>query len=132
MVRIRSLHHASIMVRDLPRAKAFYCDVLGLEALPRPERPIQGLWLSAGGQQVHVIVGEVGAVPLTDSRKELEAKGLAGHFALEVEDVRSAAETLAEKGHPPLGPMISRPDGSASVFVRDPDGNLVELIQPRA
>ena len=129
-MKIRSLHHASIMVRDLSRAKAFYCDLLGLEALPRPEQPIQGLWLAAGGQQVHVIVGEVDTLPLTDSRKELEAKGIAGHFALEVEDVRRAAETLAEGGHPPLGAVITRPNGSSSVFVRDPDGNLVELIQP--
>lgn len=130
-MKIRSLHHASIMVRDLPSARAFYCDLLGLEALPRPQRGVQGMWLSAGGQQVHLVVGDVDTVPLTDSRRELEAKGLAGHFALEVENVLSAAETLTENGHPPLGPMISRPDGSASVFVRDPDGNLVELIQPQ-
>jgi catechol 2,3-dioxygenase-like lactoylglutathione lyase family enzyme len=77
-----------------------------------------------------VIAGEVGTVPLTDSRKELEARGIAGHFALEVEDVGRAAEALAEGGYPPLGAVITRPDGSASVFVRDPDGNLVELIQP--
>ncbi len=131
-MKIRSLHHASIMVRDMSRAKAFYCDVLGLEALPRPGRAVEGMWLAAGRQQVHLVVGQVDTVPLTEVRKELEAKGIAGHFALEVDDVRSAAETLTKNRHPPLGDVIHRPDGSASVFCRDPDGNLVEFIQAGA
>ncbi len=129
-MHIRSLHHVSIMVSDLSRAKAFYCDLLGMEALPRPDQPIEGMWLSAGGRQVHVLVGEVDTAPLTESRKRLEGKGAAGHFALAVDDVHAVADTLKRNGHPPLGAVIRRPDGSASVFCRDPDGNLVEFIQP--
>ncbi|MDH7488600.1 MAG: VOC family protein [Anaerolineae bacterium] len=126
---MESLHHASIMASDLERAKRFYCDLLGLEPLPRPPRGVPGLWLKAGDAQVHVLVGNVDTVPLTDERRALEGSGLAGHFALRVADVQRARVRLAEAGYPPLGDVVERPDGSRSIFVRDPDGNLVEFIQ---
>ncbi len=128
-MKIDALHHASIMVSDLERAKQFYCDLLGLEPLPRPPRAVPGMWLKVGDAQVHVLVGNVDSFPLTGERKALEARGLAGHFALRVADVHRARMRLAEAGYPPLGDLVERPDGSKSVFVRDPDGNLVEFIQ---
>jgi catechol 2,3-dioxygenase-like lactoylglutathione lyase family enzyme len=117
------------MVSDLDKAREFYCDLLGLEPLPRPNPGVKGMWLAAGTAQVHVIVGEVDGVPLTVRRKELEGRGLAQHFALRVADTRAAAKYMSEHGYGPLGDEVHRPDGSISVFCRDPDGNLVEFIQ---
>ena len=132
MMRIRSFHHASIMVSDAVRAAQFYCGLLGLQPLPRPARAVNGFWLQAGNAQVHLVEGQVESAPLTAERKELEGRGLGGHFALLVEDARAAGELLTHAGYPPLGDMVERPDGSKSVFVRDPDGNLVEFIQAGA
>ena len=128
-MRIRSLHHVSIMVSDLKRAEEFYCDLLGLKSLPRPQRLVEGLWLAAGNTQLHLIVGRVDPAPAVEERKVLERVGVARHFALAVTDVHAAAEFLEQRGQPPLGSVIERPEGAASVFLRDPDGNLVELIQ---
>ena len=36
MIVIESLHHVSVTVTDLARARQFYGDVLGLRELPRP------------------------------------------------------------------------------------------------
>lgn len=117
------------MVSDLARAERFYCELLGLEPLPRPPRGVPGLWLKAGQGQVHVLQGAVDTAPLTEERKAQEGRGLARHFALAVPDARAMGVRLAESGYPPLGDLVERPDGSKSVFVRDPDGNLVEFIQ---
>jgi glyoxylase I family protein len=117
------------MVSDADVAEKFYCGLLGLKALPRPARGITGFWLQAGDAQVHLVEGKVDSVPLTEERKLLEGRGLAGHFALQVDDALAAGAFLAQAGYPPLGDLVERPDGSKSVFVRDPDGNLVEFIQ---
>src|SRR5262245_19489898 len=50
------LDHAGVLVSDVPRAVAFYCDVLGLQEVPRPttlKNP--GAWLQVGSQQLHLI-----------------------------------------------------------------------------
>jgi glyoxylase I family protein len=129
MMKIRSLHHASIMASDAVKAAQFYCGLLGLQPLPRPDGPIKGFWLQVGDAQVHIVEGKVETPPLTEHRKAMEGRGLAGHFALEVEDASAAGEFLTQAGYPPLGELLERPNGSKSVFVRDPDGNLVEFIQ---
>jgi len=117
------------MVSDATRAAQFYCGLLGLQPLFRPARGIPGFWLNAGNAQVHLVEGKVETPSLTDERKALEGRGLGVHFALQVEDARAAADLLTHAGYPPLGDMVERPDGSKSVFVRDPDGNLIEFIQ---
>lgn len=132
MMRIRSLHHTSIMVSDATKSAQFYCGLLGLQPLFRPARAVKGFWLKVGGAQVHLVEGQAESAPLTEERKALESRGLGNHFALEVEDARAAGELLAHAGYPPLGDIVERPDGSRSVFVRDPDGNLVEFVQPGA
>src|SRR4029078_5928615 len=60
-VRPLGIHHVSINVDDLDGARAFYVDVLGFtERTDRPDFPgTPGAWLDVGGQQVHLIVGEV-------------------------------------------------------------------------
>jgi catechol 2,3-dioxygenase-like lactoylglutathione lyase family enzyme len=56
------IHHVAICVDDAAAAKAFYCDVLGFTAVTsRPEEFGPGHWLDAGGQQVHLMVEEIGA-----------------------------------------------------------------------
>ena len=82
---------------------------------------IPGIWYEWNGTQVHII----------GQRNEMAAKGLPGvgtHIALQVEDLEEAKKVLTERGiefrefTPP--PNI----GNAPVlFVRDPDGNVVEL-----
>ena len=52
----KSLRHVSLCVSDLAKAKAFYCDLLSLEELPRPDLGIPGAWLCVGGDlQLHLL-----------------------------------------------------------------------------
>ena len=116
MVRTLAVHHVSINVDDLEPAVRFYVDELGLSL--RKDRPVLGVdgaWLDAGGQQVHLIVGKPPA-----------AEGQ--HFALLVDDLDAAVEELRGHGHRVSNPS---PVGTArQSFLNDPSGNSIELHQP--
>lgn len=115
---VADIHHVSLNIADIDRSLAFYRDVLGLQPLPRPELPVQGVWLDAGrGQQVHLIVADV-----PDDRGQ--------HVAFSVADLDETVSTLREAGI-----RISRPTpvgdtGIRQSFAIDPDGNRLEFTQP--
>ncbi len=112
-MRPRAVHHVSINVGDVPAALAFYVGVLGLTARPdRPDLGVNGAWLDAGGQQVHLIEA---AVPADAGQ----------HFALAVDDLDSAVAELRARGGDVTAPVAVGPARQA--FVHDPSGNRVEL-----
>lgn len=108
------LHHVSVQVpvEELPRCRAFYEDVIGLESIPA----LAGIWWYrlAEGCHLHLLSGE--PAPLTSI----------AHFALHVEDLDAILERCRAAGADP------RPGedlwGAPRWFVRDPVGNLVELF----
>jgi len=52
---LTELNHYFIRANDLEKTKAFYCDVLGFEVMPRPDFPFPGYWLGVNGKiQVHM------------------------------------------------------------------------------
>jgi len=108
-----AVHHVSINVADATAATDFYVEVLGLTVRrDRPDIGIGGAWLDAGGQQVHLIEGEV-------------PRGSGEHFALLVEDIQAAIDELRGRG---FKVSDSMPIGtSRQAFLHDPDGNLIEL-----
>jgi glyoxylase I family protein len=115
-VKALGVHHVSIKVGDTREAVRFYCDVLGLsERADRPDFGFGGAWLDAGGQQVHLVEGEL-------------PQDAGQHFALRVEDLGAAIDELRSRGVAVSDPI---PVGRArQAFVNDPDGNLIELHQP--
>lgn len=110
-----AVHHVSINVDDVDTALGFYVDVLGLEARSdRPDFGFGGAWLDAGGQQVHLIEGQV-------------PKGNGEHFALLVSDLDGAIEELRGREVRVSDPS---PVGTGrQAFLTDPAGNLIELHQ---
>ena len=109
------LHHTSIRVDDLQRARDFYERLLGLSAVERPELGIPGRWYGLGAGQLHLIeCGETG--PGIDPRGP--------HFAIEVADLDAARRELAAAGLEVLDP------GGRQLWVRDPDGYTIELTGP--
>lgn len=117
-MRVRALNHVGLHVVDVERTRAFYRDVLGLEELPRPDFDFPGAWFALGDQELHII----GRAATGDGRfKEC-------HYSLEVEGLDALAARLAELGHEHRGPLL-RPDSARQVFVRDPDGHEIELLE---
>jgi catechol 2,3-dioxygenase-like lactoylglutathione lyase family enzyme len=118
-----SLHHVSLCVTDLERARHFYGAVVGLRELPRPDLGFPGAWYAVGdSQELHLIVHP----PSKTRRGTTEIDGRDGHFAMRV---RSYAETLARLRDHQV-PLIESPNNKtpwAQIYVTDPDGNVIEF-----
>lgn len=126
MIVIEALHHVSVTVTDLERAKRFYAGVLGLEEIPRPDFGFPGAWYRLGDRELHLIVH-----PITRTlRGTTDIDSRDGHFAIRVRSHRETREHLEAAGIP----FDDRPRNRTpwpQIYVSDPDGNLIELNSAR-
>lgn len=125
---VKSIDHVAVVAKDLEQSRHFYEDILGMEAVPRPDFPFSGLWFQAGPTQIHVILesGEAGPAGMGAFRGTMPQRGT--HFAFEVECCEAAARTLTALGIELAAGPQSRPDGPRQLYINDPDGYLVELF----
>jgi glyoxylase I family protein len=126
MLEVETLHHVSLTVTDLPRAKIFYGKVLGLPELERPAFDFPGAWYSLGNRQLHLIVH---ATPRT-LRGTTEIDSRDGHFAVRIRNYRQTLEHLRAQGVP-VRESPRNPTPWAQIYVTDPDGNVIELNTER-
>ena len=124
-MRIQDLHHISISVTDLPRARAFYASVLCLAELPRPAFDFDGAWFALGDRQLHLIVHP----PTRTLRGTTAIDGRDGHFALRVDDYDRTLSHLRDRGVAVVERRVNA-TGWAQLFLTDPDGNVIELNTP--
>jgi glyoxylase I family protein len=120
---IRSLDHVSFAVRDLERSLHFYCDVLGLEKAPRPDLGFPGAWLTVGDSQIHLLQVPEG---FDAGSPAPDLNPLASHAALGIDDHVAVRTLLRDNGH-----EIFELEASGQMWVKDPDGNIIELISAR-
>lgn len=133
---IERLDHCSIRTTRLAETQAFYEQIMGFSAGPRPPFPFPGVWLYQGDQAVvHVIgidptdragldgyLGDKGATATTGT-------GTIDHIAFVASDVPGMRQKLTSGGHvfrertvPSLG--------LHQIFVDDPNGVTIELNYP--
>jgi catechol 2,3-dioxygenase-like lactoylglutathione lyase family enzyme len=110
------IHHVSICVKNCDEARDFYCDVLGMTVLPRPDFGFGGYWLEVGGGQLHLM--ESDNVPAGSH-----------HFALQVADLDDAVASIRARGVD-VFPVDHTPGAGRQAFLHDPSGNFIELNQP--
>jgi glyoxylase I family protein len=125
------VHHVSLATSDLPRALAFYRDVLGLKQIDRPPFSIGGAWLEAGSSQIHLI-----DYPDGTFRRRSSIDNNDVHFALRVADFEAALTELSEKGYredaaedDPTRVLVKRTGlaGFPQAYLVDPDQHVVEI-----
>ena len=101
------------------RARAFYCGVLGLTEVPKPP-PLAargGCWFQSDAVRVHLGV-EPDFQPATKA-----------HPAFVVAGLRELVARCRQDGHH----VVDEPlPGYARVYVDDPFGNRLELMEPEA
>ncbi len=116
-----ALHHVSLLVAEVARAREFYEGLLGLVPDPaRPAMPFDGVWYSLGAVQLHLL-------RLPDPESGLLRPQYGGrdrHVALLVRDWDALRRRLTQSG---LAFTLSQ-SGRDALFCRDPDGNALELI----
>ena len=100
------------------QARAFYSGILGLTEEPKPPNLARrgGIWFSGGALRLHL-----GVDP--DFRAARKA-----HPAFLVQGLEDLAERCRTAGHPTT---TDEPlEGFNRVYVSDPFGNRIELIEP--
>jgi catechol 2,3-dioxygenase-like lactoylglutathione lyase family enzyme len=127
MCLFKELSHVSITVTDVAKAREFYTGLLGLPEIPRPAFDFPGIWYSLGnGLQLHIILNDKLVRPAVE-REKIQARY--PHFALFTDDADETARRLEQLGLP-CRDVVSGPTGLRQVFVKDPDGNMVEFLGP--
>jgi catechol 2,3-dioxygenase-like lactoylglutathione lyase family enzyme len=154
MMHILGIDHVVLRVHDMPRMQRFYTEVLGCE-VERTLKEIGLVQMRAGQSLIDLIPADKGigdihmakpdAAPGVEAANEAlsasserEARGIAGHnmdhFCLRVEPFDHSAlishlikhgvvpsETRTRYGADGYGP---------SLYINDPEGNVVELKGP--
>lgn len=118
---IFSINHASLIVSDTNKSLAFYCNILGLQQVERPELGFPGAWLQIGSQQLHLLELE-NPDPITGRP---EHGGRDRHVALNALTLAPIQDALNQAG---IVYTMSI-SGRRAFFCRDPDGNAVEFIE---
>jgi lactoylglutathione lyase len=115
------LSQVRLLVDDFGAAFRFYRDELGLEtSFGEDEGPYASFSAGNGAIAIFERRGQAEVV-------ELRPPGDGALVVLEVDDTDAEVERLRE--HVVAGP-VDRPDwGGRVAWLRDPDGNLVELFQ---
>lgn len=121
---VAELDHVVIRCREPARMFDFYTGVLGL----REERRVEQIGLV----QLRAGASMVDLVPAPD--RQPESAGNVDHFCLGVviDDLARAADYLRANGAEVLGAPTARygARGSGlSIYLRDPEGNMIELKQ---
>jgi catechol 2,3-dioxygenase-like lactoylglutathione lyase family enzyme len=133
-IEIRALDHVVLRVADIGRSLRFYCDVLGL----REERCSEALGLyqlRAGASLIDLVpvespLGRPGGPAAGEQGRNVD------HFAVQLAHFDADAirrHLLAFAVEPgDVGERYGALGLGPSMYVRDPDGNVVELKGPPA
>lgn len=131
-IEVLGVDHVVLRVRDVERALRFYRDVLHCAE----ERRIEALGLyqlRAGRSLIDLVdvagpLGKLGGPPPGESARNMD------HFALQLAAFDEAAirAHLERAGVAPgdVGSRYGAQGTGPSMYVRDPDGNVVELKGP--
>ena len=129
MLEVLRIDHVTFVVSELEPARRFYAELLGMTPVPRPAFPFDGLWFQAGTTQIHLILEHPASGPADHPAPPITAeRSRTRHIAFEVPDARRTTEKLRELGIPIIAGPKLRPDGFLQLYIRDPDGNVVELF----
>ncbi len=144
---IRGIHHIAIATTDIDRLMRFYKEAFGFEEISRGRwepgnavnDAIVGLrdssastgFLRAGNILLEMFEYHAPkGAPNTPNRPPSDCGYT--HFCLDVTDIDSEVERLSELGMTFHGPVPSASDMGGrmrAIYGRDPDGNIIELIE---
>ncbi len=130
MPKLDRVLETALYVDDLPRAVAFYADVLGLSSLYEDERlrafavGASVLLLFRRGASLETINLPGGTIPPHDGSGPLHVA-----FAVGADELARWETRLGAHGVPVEG-RTDWPRGGRSIYFRDPDRHLLELATP--
>jgi lactoylglutathione lyase len=128
MIEIAAVDHYGVRVRDLDRAMAFY-GLLGFTLHAKAANDAVAIVRNASGVEINLVYNANADAGGKNILMDVGEKypGYT-HVALRVRSIKDTIVALRESGiRITQGPVSFGRDGHVSVFVRDPDLNVVEL-----
>ena len=122
MTDILGIHHVNISIPtgEEDNARAFYCDLLGLQEISKPDALQEngGFWLRLANIDLHIGIQE-----------GIQREQLKMHLAYQVGDLLAWRERLIQAG------IVIKENTAIPDFdrfeIRDPFGNRIEFVQVR-
>lgn len=140
---ILGTRHTGIVVQDMERNLCFWRDVMGLQVASDfweqgefidTVQNLTGVKLhmikliASDGSVIELLKDEAHPTP-SPERNDMCDRGIR-HIAFTVVDVEKSWKILTEDGCKVLSKPINSPDNKARLFfARDPEGNLLEIVQ---
>ena len=130
--------HTGLVVTDLERAKRFYCEVFGFklwyefeppEALSAkmtqltPPLGMTNSYLTLDGFVLELVHYAAPAHRVPFRSRAINEPGLT-HFTVSVDDIKATVQKVIEYG----GQALEATDIGVGIFIRDPDGQLLEIL----
>ncbi|MDB4882436.1 MAG: oxidoreductase [Gemmatimonadetes bacterium] len=120
--RITGISHAAFYVSDMAKARQFYEGFLGFASpfsIPRP----------SGGDLVWIKVNDRQTVELFPGSEVAPDARRLFHIAVEVDDAEAMRVYLRSRGVTVPEATATGKIGNKNYFVKDPNGNVVEIVQ---
>lgn len=119
------LGHVVFYVRELERSVQFYTEVVGLKEQGRIFGDRASL-LSGGRTHHELLLIEVGAAPGPAEGRRIGLYHVGWKIGTTLDELKAAYQRIMDAGYPVDG--VSDHTISQSIYLRDPDGNEVELF----
>jgi catechol 2,3-dioxygenase-like lactoylglutathione lyase family enzyme len=117
------IRHVALRVRDIGRSVDFYTNIMKMRVEWNPDP--QNVYLTGGTD--NLALHQMGK----DEADLMAAKGSLDHFGFIVskpEEVDEWATLLESRGVELAQKPKTHRDGARSIYFRDPDGNLIQLL----
>jgi catechol 2,3-dioxygenase-like lactoylglutathione lyase family enzyme len=119
MINNRGLRHVALRVMNVERAKEFYARVFGMRVVWQPDS--DNVYLSSGCDNLALHSGDAGE----RSRQALDHLGFIVPTAA---DAEAGHQWARDNGIEIANPLRRHRDGSVSFYIRDPDGNVIQIL----
>jgi lactoylglutathione lyase len=131
-------NHTGHVVTDLDRSKRFYQEAFGFRfwyeisppdvataqlSMLTPPLGVTASYLTLDGFVLELMHYSAPGAAAPFRPRAMNEPGLT-HLSISVEDAHAAADKAVEYG----GQLIEESDVGAALFIRDPDGQLIELL----
>lgn len=115
------MRHVALNVFDVPACTAFYTTVLGMEIEWQPDA--DNAYLTSGNDNL-----ALHRVEKTERQRASQRLDHIGFFVQSIDDVDDWYHFLCEHDVDIVAKPKTHRDGARSLYCRDPDGNVVQII----
>ncbi|HEY6419778.1 MAG TPA: VOC family protein [Candidatus Binataceae bacterium] len=125
MINHRGLRHLALNVADVERARDFYARVFGMRVVWQPDT--DNAYLSSGCDNL-ALHRQSAAASADAAAATAQRVDHLGFIVPTIADVESGFQWATANRLDIVHPLKHHRDGSVSFYLRDPDGNVIQLL----